>query len=161
VQTAGMRPRDVLAENLIKLMAASANLRTVEALVAAGAGTTGTLDRIKRKEAATGVDNLEPIARVFGLGAWWQLLVPTLEAKPGADGLPEVSGLPTWPMDRVDVSRYLALDVADRMWLQARFDKDIEACEQRAKIEAKANLAKKSRPAGKTGRTPRKRHGNS
>lgn len=124
-----MRPRDVLAENLKKLMAAEPTLRTIEMLVAAGAGTTGTLDRIKRKESATGVDNLEPLARVFGLSEPWRLLVPTLTASTGPDGRLAVGGMPEWPFPKVPRELWEALDDADKGYVQRVLLEAIQRCQ--------------------------------
>lgn len=124
-----MRPRDVLAENLKKLMAATPSLRTIEMLVAAGAGTTGTLDRIKRKESATGVDNLEPLAKAFGLSEPWRLLVPTLAASPGPDGRPVVDGMPEWPFPKVPRDLWEALDDADKGYVQRELLQAIQRCQ--------------------------------
>lgn len=128
MQTAEMRPRDVLAENLRKLMAATPSLRTIEMLVGAGAGTTGTLDRIKRKESATGVDNLEALAGAFGLKEPWQLLVPTLTASEGQDGRPVIGGMPEWPFPKVPRDRWEALDEADRGYVQRKLLQAIDEC---------------------------------
>ena len=125
-----MRPRDVLAENLKKLMAATPGLRTIEMLVAAGGGTTGTLDRIKRKEAATGVDNLEPLAEAFGIKEPWKLLVPTLTAEAGADGRPVVGGMPDWPFPKVPRDHWDRLDDADKGHIQRVLLKAINECLQ-------------------------------
>jgi hypothetical protein len=86
-----MRPRDVLARNLEKLMAATPALSTFPQITSAGGGSNGTLDRIRRKQIATGVDNLAPLAAAYGLQAW-ELLVPTLAAAPGTDVRPVISG---------------------------------------------------------------------
>jgi hypothetical protein len=123
-----MRPRDVLAENLKKLMAASPKLATFPQITKAGGGANGTLDRIRRKSIATGVDNLEPLAEVYGLDAW-QLLVPTLTASAEPSGLPRVSGMPEWPFPRIPLKRFLALSDEDRGYVQGKLEQAIEACE--------------------------------
>jgi hypothetical protein len=72
------RPRDVLAANLVRLMKAHPDLSSFPAITERGGGANGTLDRIRRKESATSIDNLAPLASVFGLEPW-QLLVPDLD----------------------------------------------------------------------------------
>jgi hypothetical protein len=89
-QTFAMRPRDVLAENLKKLMAGTPELSTFPQITKAGGGSNGTLDRIRRKTTATGIDNLEPLARVYGLEPW-QLLLETLAVQDG-----RVVGIPRY-----------------------------------------------------------------
>lgn len=125
-----LRPRDVLAANLKKLMEASASLRTVDALVQAGAGTNGTIDRIRRKESATGVDNLAPIAKVFGMSDPWALLVPGLVAEPTPEGLPQIKGLPDWPFERIKRERYTSLEPEDKAFVQGQLIAAIQQCEQ-------------------------------
>lgn len=123
-----MRPRDVLAENLKKLMAASSGLGTFPQITKAGGGSNGTLDRIRRRTTATSVDNLEPLARAYGV-APWQLLVPTLIAEPGGDGKPAIAGMPDWPFSRVSLARYLALSEADRAYVEGKLVSAIEEAE--------------------------------
>lgn len=127
-QTSPMRPRDVLAENLKKLMAASSRLSTFPQITKAGGGANGTLDRIRRKSIATGVDNLEPLAQVYGLQPW-QLLVPTLTATQTADGEAAISGTPEWPFSVVPLGRFLALTPQQRGFVEARLLQAIEDCE--------------------------------
>jgi hypothetical protein len=142
-----MRPRDVLAKNLIALMEANPSLRSVELLVEAGAGTTGTLDRIKRREASTGVDNLDPIAKAFGLSSPWQLLVPTMKVLTEPDGKVQVVGLPDWPFDRIDSRRYTSLDVEDKAYVQGQLEQAIKACEERQRVTGKS-VADSMKPYG-------------
>jgi hypothetical protein len=89
-QNFAMRPRDVLAENLKKLMAGTPELSTFPQITKAGGGSNGTLDRIRRKTTATSVDNLEPLAGVFGLEPW-HLLLDTLAVQDG-----KVAGIPRY-----------------------------------------------------------------
>jgi hypothetical protein len=128
MQTFRMRPRDVLAENLKKLMAATPELNTFPQITKAGGGSNGTLDRIRRKTLATSIDNLDPLARVYGLEPW-QLLVPTLTAKRGTNGKPRVSGMPDWPFSRVSLSRYTNLEPEDRVYVEAKLESAIENTE--------------------------------
>jgi hypothetical protein len=83
-----MRPRDVLAANLKKLMAGMPELSTFTQITKAGGGSNGTLDRIRRKTTGTSVDNLEPLADVYGLEPW-QLLLESLTVEDG-----QVKGIP-------------------------------------------------------------------
>lgn len=108
IQNRDMRPRDVLAENIKKLMAATPALSTFPQITAAGGGSNGTLDRIRRKKTATGIDNLEPLADAYGL-APWQLLVPGLQVGPGTENRPLVES-PGWPFESIPLGRFLALD---------------------------------------------------
>lgn len=123
------RPRDVLAQNLVTLMAAS-RFRTLPDIVKASGGqiSNGTLDRIRRKDAATGVDSLKPLADVFGMEAW-QLLVPGLMAEEGGDGLPVVTGLPDWPLPMVDSRRFYSLSQTERAYVQAKMAAAIDEFE--------------------------------
>ena len=72
-----MRPRDILAANLKALMAARPDLDTLPKITAKSGVSNGVLDRMRRAAAAVRVDDLDPLARAFGLSAW-QLLVPGL-----------------------------------------------------------------------------------
>lgn len=121
-----MRPRDILAGNLKTLMGAS-RMATFADIIRESQGkiTNGTLDRIRRAESATSVDNLEILAEVFGIQAW-QLLVPGLRATLGADGMPEVYNLPDWPFDMVDRERYFALQEPQRAYVQGKLATAIE-----------------------------------
>ncbi len=74
----GKSPREVLAENLNRLMDASRDLRTVKQLSARSGVSTGTIDRIRRHEVAAGIDNVGQLAQAFDLEPW-QLMVPDLE----------------------------------------------------------------------------------
>lgn len=76
---AGMRPRDVLADNLRALMKARPDRSRFPDIQAASKGslTNGTLDRIRRAEVAITLDKLGDLADAFGL-APWQLLVEGL-----------------------------------------------------------------------------------
>ena len=76
-----MRPRDILANNLRALMAARPDLDTLPKITARSGVTNGTLDRIRRAVVSTRVDELERLARAFGLEAW-ELLRPDGHAKP-------------------------------------------------------------------------------
>lgn len=124
------RPRDILAENLKTLMAASSKLSTFPDIIRASNGkiSNGTLDRIRRKESATGVDSLEPLAEVFGMQAW-QLLVPGLSAVEGPDGRLIVRGLPDWPLGLVDRQRYYVLGAPDQAYVQGKMVAAIEELE--------------------------------
>lgn len=65
-------------DNVNRLMAASKDLKTVKQLHARSGVSTGTIDRLRRAEAATGIDNIGAIAAAFDLQPW-QLLVPDLQ----------------------------------------------------------------------------------
>lgn len=83
-----MRPRDVLAANFKKLLDGVPGLGRLPQVTKASGGTltNGTLDRIRRAEAQTGVDQVGELAKVYGLQAW-QLLIPSLRVVNGkADG---------------------------------------------------------------------------
>jgi hypothetical protein len=69
------RPRDILACNLRLLMQRHPELNTLPKLTARSGVSNGTLDRIRRGAVATRVDELEPLARAFGLQPW-ELLLP-------------------------------------------------------------------------------------
>lgn len=139
-QTFAMRPRDVLANNLRKLMAATPSLSKFPQITAAGGGTNGTLDRIRRKVSAAGVDTVGELAQVYGLTAW-QLLSPDLEAAEGDDGRPVITGLPDWPFPMVSRSRYEALPIDAKGFVQGRLVQAIEECE--ARLPAKSKLMSK------------------
>jgi transcriptional regulator with XRE-family HTH domain len=70
--------RQILAANLKALMAAHLSLNTFAKIVAAGGPTNGTLDRIRRMESGASIDQLDTLAKVYGLEPW-QLLVPDLD----------------------------------------------------------------------------------
>jgi hypothetical protein len=82
VQTHGMKEgkssRQILAANLKALMGAHLGLSTFPKIVAAGGPSNGTLDRIRRMESGASIDQLDTLAKVFGLEPW-QLLVPDLD----------------------------------------------------------------------------------
>ena len=73
------QPRHILASNLKRLMQQHPALDTLPKLTEASGVSNGTRDRIRRAAVATRVDELEPIAKAFGLHAW-QLLVPPAES---------------------------------------------------------------------------------
>jgi transcriptional regulator with XRE-family HTH domain len=75
-----MRPRDILASNLRALMAARPDLDTLPKITARCGVTNGTLDRIRRAVVSTRVDELERLARAFGIEPW-ELLRPNGHAK--------------------------------------------------------------------------------
>jgi hypothetical protein len=113
-----MSSRDTLAANFKKLRAASPGLSRLPDITKAGGGSNGTLGRIASKETGATIDTVEQLAAVYGLEAW-QMLVPTLEAHPGANGRPVVTGLPDWPFALVDRARYEALSPEQRGHVQA------------------------------------------
>lgn len=47
-----------------------------------------------------------------------------------ATGEGQMDPLPSWPLDRIRVERYLALGAEDRAYVQARFEAAIESCER-------------------------------
>ena len=51
---------------------------TFKKIVAAGGPTNGTLDRIRRMESGASIDQLDALAKIYGLEPW-QLLVPNLD----------------------------------------------------------------------------------
>jgi hypothetical protein len=122
-----MRPRDVLAANLRKLMAAIPALSRFPLITEASGGslTNGTLDRVRRATHATSVDTLEEIARVFGLEPW-QLLVPSLGVEVDGHGEPKLSGLPEWPFTRVSRLVFQALEPEDRAYIEGVLASEIE-----------------------------------
>lgn len=75
-----MRPRDILASNLRALMAARPDLDTLPKITARCGVTNGTLDRIRRAVVSTRVDELDRLARAFGIEPW-ELLRPNGHAK--------------------------------------------------------------------------------
>lgn len=123
--TSRMRPRDVLARNLKQLMAASPGLSTFPQITQAGGGSNGTLDRIRRKDANTGVDNLDPLAKVYALEAW-HLLLPTLSAAKGADGRLVITGTPTWPFTSIDSARFENLDQDQKLIVERKLAEAID-----------------------------------
>lgn len=74
-QTDGMRPRDILSNNLRALMAARPDLDTLPKITARSGVSNGTLDRIRRAVVSTRVDELEKLGRAFGVEPW-ELLRP-------------------------------------------------------------------------------------
>lgn len=70
--------RQVLATNLKALMASHPALDTFGKIVAAGGPSNGTLDRIRRMESGASIDQLDTLAKIYGLEPW-QLLVPNLD----------------------------------------------------------------------------------
>jgi len=70
--------RQILATNLKALMASHPALDTFKKIVEAGGPTNGTLDRIRRMESGASIDQLDTLAKVYGLEPW-QLLVPNLD----------------------------------------------------------------------------------
>lgn len=103
-----MNAREVLAANFKKLRDATPSLNAPKDIVAAGAATNGTIGRITKKQSGPSIDTIEQLARAYGLEAW-QMLVPALEAHPGKNGMPVVSGVSPWPFLLVDRRRYEAL----------------------------------------------------
>lgn len=80
-----MPARTVLAANLKALMASSADCRSTPALERATAMKgnkvgKSTIDRALKGEANLTIDNLEVIAKVFGVDPW-QLMVPNMQPK--------------------------------------------------------------------------------
>lgn len=77
--------REVIAANLAALMAASRETKTIVAVQEATARHgnqvgKSTIDRVLKGTTALNIDNLETIAKVFGLDPW-QLLVPAMQPK--------------------------------------------------------------------------------
>lgn len=70
--------RTIVADNLKALMGAHPELDTLEKITAAGGGSNGTLDRMRRGASSCRIDALADVARVFGVDPW-QLLVPRLD----------------------------------------------------------------------------------
>lgn len=70
--------RQVLAANLKALMASHPSLDTFTKIVEAGGPSNGTLDRMRRMTAGASIDQLDTLAKVYGLEPW-QLLVPNLD----------------------------------------------------------------------------------
>ena len=73
-----MPSNKVLSENFLALMRAHPRLWTYRLITAAGGGSNGTLDRIKRQDGNTGINQLDMLAETFRVDAW-QLLVPDLD----------------------------------------------------------------------------------
>ena len=78
--------KDVLAANLKALMASREDRQTLTKITAAGGGSNGTLDRIRRGVGSTSLAHLQQLAASFGLEPW-QLLVPQLDP----ENLPELA----------------------------------------------------------------------
>lgn len=70
VRTMHMRPRDILAANLRALMASRPDLNTLPKLTARSGVSNGTLDRIRRAAVSTRIDELERLAKAFGVESW-------------------------------------------------------------------------------------------
>lgn len=69
-------PRQVLADNLRRLMAADINLSSQSKVLRRANGlSNGTLDRIRRATVSCGVDELQKLAEVFNVEPW-ELLKP-------------------------------------------------------------------------------------
>lgn len=75
-----MDARHVLARNLKALMKAHKELSTLPKITAQCGVSNGTLDRMRRAAAGARIDQVELVARAFGLEAW-QMMVPGLEPK--------------------------------------------------------------------------------
>ena len=88
-----MRPRDILANNLRALMASRPDLDTLPKITARCGVTNGTLDRIRRAVVSTRVDELERLARAFGIEPW-ELLRPNGHAQ--LSPLAHAAWPPTW-----------------------------------------------------------------
>lgn len=65
----------ILAENLNRLCVGQMTITEVGKRAQIG---KSTIDRVRKAETAMRIDNLEDLARVFGLQAW-QLLVPNVD----------------------------------------------------------------------------------
>lgn len=120
--------RDVLADNLEKLRAASISLRRYPDIAKAGGPSNGTLGRISLREQAATVDVVASLAKVFGLEPW-QILVPDLDVKANGTNHPTVGGLPGWPFPKVPQARYEGLASDDQIVLQGRVLEIIERME--------------------------------
>lgn len=76
----GDSPRKVLADNLVRLMKESEDLRTIKQLhEACPSVSTGTIDRARRQVVSLSVDNVGALAAPFGLTAF-QMLIPGIRA---------------------------------------------------------------------------------
>ena len=73
-----MRPREVLAKNLKRLMEARPHLDTLPKITKATGISNGTLDRMRRAAVAVRIDELADLAAAFDL-APWQLLTPNID----------------------------------------------------------------------------------
>lgn len=78
--SARVRPRDVLAENIRRLMERHPVLNTVRKLSEHSGVPNGTVGRVCKGDVNLGVDYLEPLADAFGVEPW-QLLRPNLSAE--------------------------------------------------------------------------------
>jgi len=125
-----MRPREILSANVRALMAARPALSTIKKIVDASNGqlSNGKVGRITAASHTTDVDTLEALAKVFDMESW-QLLVPTMSVVTGPDGRSVVAGLPDWPFEMIERSRFDALTERQRGFVQARVVSAIEECE--------------------------------
>lgn len=89
--------KDILGDNLARLMDESADLKTIAQLharlVALGQPiSTGAIDRIRRKVISTSVDNMARLAAAFGLEPW-QMLIPGIRPNTALDPAAETRAM--------------------------------------------------------------------
>lgn len=103
-QNFGMRPRQILSENLKALMKARPDLDLLPKIVAASDKrlSNGTLDRIRRGASATDIDTLEELATTFGIEPW-QLLIEGLNPQ-ALHVLQQIKALVTLPYSPTPVN---------------------------------------------------------
>jgi transcriptional regulator with XRE-family HTH domain len=70
-----MRPRDILAANVNRLIAANPRFKSPAELVKASGLSSGTIGRIRLAQVATTMDHLEGLAKAFGVEPW-ELMAP-------------------------------------------------------------------------------------
>lgn len=133
-----MNAREVLAANFKKLRGATPSLSDSKALVKIGAGTNGTIERVAKASTGATIDTIEKLAAAYGLSAW-QILAPTLEAKPSVGGRPVVTGVSVWPFADIDPSRFDALTLRQQIEIQGVVRERIERFEADSGKIRKAN----------------------
>lgn len=85
----GLRPRDILRDNLDALMRQGKRRITLVEVVAESGVSKGVVERMTKAQANTGIDHLAGVAQVFGLRPW-QLLDPAT-----GNSAPEAATIPT------------------------------------------------------------------
>lgn len=133
-----MNAREVLAANFKKLRGATPGLSDSKALVKIGAGTNGTIERVAKASTGATIDTIEKLAAAYGLSAW-QMLAPTLEAKPSVSGRPVVTGVSVWPFADIDPSRFDALTLRQQIEIQGVVRERIERFEADSGKSRKGN----------------------
>ncbi|WP_323011526.1 helix-turn-helix transcriptional regulator [Castellaniella sp.] len=113
----GKKIVDELSRTLKRVTGHGTRYPQLEVIASRTGVSKSTIARARTGETALKIDNLEDLAKAFGMEAW-QLLVPGVEPDkpPILVDSPEVAATTAWPFaDIVSLEEYRSLPVEDQM----------------------------------------------